>query len=118
MIKEITCIECPKGCELKVEIIDGAISQISGNQCPKGEDYARAEIENPLRILASTVLASGLSMKLVPVRTDNPIPKDRIMAAMDVIHKTVISKPVKCGDVIIANILDLDSNVIASRDVS
>ena len=118
MIKKLICIECPKGCEISVEIDNGTINQITGNACDKGEVYARSEIENPLRILTSTVLAKNLSVKLIPVRTDRAIPKDKIFAVMDVIHNAVISKPVTCGDVLIENILQLDCNVIATRDVS
>ncbi|MFH1847010.1 MAG: DUF1667 domain-containing protein [Candidatus Omnitrophota bacterium] len=117
MEKKLICIECPEGCELKVDIEDVRVLKVQGNQCPKGEKYAISEIQNPLRILTSTVCAKGLSLKLVPVRTDNPIPKNRIMDAMRKIRKTSINKPINVGDVLIENFLDLGVNLIATRSV-
>ena len=116
MTKRLTCIECPKGCVLTVEVDNGAAGKITGNKCPKGIGYAIAEIEHPERILTSTVLAGGLSVRMVPVRTDRPIPKGRLIDAMDMIHMLKINQPVKTGDVILRNILGLDANLIATRD--
>jgi len=116
MIKELTCIECPEGCALSVDIENCKVVKVTGHKCPKGEIYAKDEIENPLRILASTVLAHGLSLKMVPVRTDRPIPKDRIEDAMREIKKIRIDKEVRTGDVIAADFLNLKVNLIATRE--
>lgn len=113
----ITCIECPKGCEIEVDISDGTITRMSGNLCKKGEDYARQEIIAPQRVLTSTVVAENLSLQLVPVRTDKPIPKNKIFAAMGEIHAAVISSPLKAGDIIIPGIVGSEANLIATRDV-
>lgn len=113
----ITCIECPKGCEIEVDLSDGIINRITGNLCHKGDQYARQEIIAPQRILTATVLADNLSLQLVPVRTDKPIPKNKIFEAMGEIHAAVISSPVKAGDVIIHGIVGSDANLIATRDV-
>ena len=116
MIKNLTCIECPLGCSLIVAIEDCKLISIQGNKCPKGETYAIAEIENPQRILTSTVLAQGLPLKNIPVRTDTTIPKEKIGEAMTEIKKIIIYKPVHIGDIIIANFLGLPVNLIATRD--
>ncbi len=60
---------------MSVDIENCKAANIQGAKCPKGTAYAIAEAENPTRVLTSTVLSSGLSLKLVPVRTDKPIPK-------------------------------------------
>ncbi|MGB3241338.1 MAG: DUF1667 domain-containing protein [Candidatus Omnitrophota bacterium] len=117
MIKKITCIECPVGCSLEVDIENCKVVKVSGHKCPKGEEYAVAEIENPVRVLTSTVLTKGLPVKMVPVRTDGPIPKARIMDLMDEIKKIVLDRPVHMGDIIADNILGLGVNLIATRDV-
>jgi len=36
MNKIITCIECPAGCELSVDIENAKIIKVSGNKCPNG----------------------------------------------------------------------------------
>lgn len=117
MKRKLTCIECPKGCMLLVDIENSRVVQVSGQECPKGEKYAVSEIENPLRILTSTVLAEGLSLKMVPVRTDKPIPKGVLSEAMREIKKLKVSEPVRVGDVIVENFLGLGVNLVATREV-
>ena len=117
MIKKLTCIECPKGCLLSIDIENYRVIKVSGNECPKGQMYAAQEIENPMRILTSAVLAEGLSLKMVPVRTDKPIPKSRIMEAMDEIKKVRLKSPVKTGSVIVENFLGLGVNLLSTRNV-
>ena len=38
MKRELTCIICPRGCSLCVDI-NGENTVVSGNGCPKGERY-------------------------------------------------------------------------------
>lgn len=118
MIKQMICIECPQGCRLAVVVDNGKAGKVSGNKCPKGLCYAIAEIEHPARILTSAVAAEGISVAMVPVRTDRPIPKARLMDAMELIRSLTVTKPVKVGDVISPKILGLDANLIATRDCS
>ena len=117
MTKELICIECPKGCVLSVDIENCRVVKVSGSECPKGEKYAVSEIEDPKRILTSTVLTQGLSLKMLPVRTDRPIPKSRIFEAMNEIRKIKINKAVNAGDIILENLLGREINLIVTRDV-
>ena len=118
MIRNITCIECPKGCKLTVETDGKYVISLSGNECMKGAAYAKQEIENPERILATTVLAEGLDLKIVPVRTSKPIPKDKIFSVMDEVRKVRVTNPVKVGDVVLGNVLGLGVDVVATRETS
>lgn len=116
MIKNLTCIECPKGCRLTIEVdATGKVSKVSGQQCSKGETYGTAEIENPVRILTASVLAQGLALKMIPVRTDRPIPKEQVFDAMTAIKKMKVNKPVKSGEIVSENFLNLRVNLIATR---
>jgi len=117
MQRKLTCIQCPQGCQLTAEIENGYVVKISGNRCPKGAEYAKQEIENPTRVLSSTVLAEGLSLKMVPVKTSKPIPKSKLLDAMTEIKKIKINKPVHTNDVIVANFLGLGVDLVAGRDV-
>ena len=142
MIKKITCIECPKSCTLSVDIENclpavsadgiqqaGRVVKVSGNLCPKGDEYAVSEIENPMRILTSTVATeglpavsadgiqqAGLSLKMMPVRTDRPIPKAMILSATGEIRKIKLKRHVRPGDIIAPNFLGLNVNLIATRE--
>lgn len=115
MTKKLTCIECPKGCRLAVDMENSGIIKVIGNECPKGETYAVSEARNPVRVLTSTVLCKGLNLKIVSVRTDKPIPKHRILEAMEEIKKIKLDRPLSIGDVIVKNFLGLGVNLIATR---
>ncbi len=117
MIKNMTCIQCPQGCQLKADIDGGYLIKLTGNKCPKGLEYARQEIEDPRRILTSSVAADGLSVKMVPVKTDKPIPKKELLNAMAEIKKIRISKRIKINDVVIENFCGLNVDLVAARSV-
>ncbi|HQP91707.1 MAG TPA: DUF1667 domain-containing protein [Candidatus Omnitrophota bacterium] len=92
------------------------VVKVEGNTCPKGEKYAISEIENPLRMLTTGVLSKGLDLKIVPVRTDKPIPRSRIFEAMGEVKKILICKPVSAGQVIVKDFLGISgTNLIATR---
>jgi CxxC motif-containing protein len=115
MIKKITCIECPKGCLLSVDIENCRVVKVEGNQCPKGEKYAASEIENPMRILTSAVLTEGMPLKMLPVRTDKPVSKTKIMTIMREIKQVRLKDAVRPGDIIVKNIAGSGSDLIATR---
>ena len=136
MNRTLTCIICPNGCELDVtwecqkncgseisENLTGAEMNkpcsitVSGNKCPRGVEYAEQEIKNPMRTIASSVKLEGGTMSLVSVRVNGPIPKAKIKDVMDMIQKTTVTAPVKIGDVVIPNVLDLGVDVIATRNI-
>jgi CxxC motif-containing protein len=118
MNKKLTCIECPKGCALSVDIENCRVLEVRGNQCPRGKDYAVSEVENPLRILTSSVLGIGLSMKMVPVRTDRPIPKVRLAQAMKEVKALRVDRAMHIGEVIVEDFLGLGVKLITTRDIS
>jgi CxxC motif-containing protein len=118
MKRKLTCIECPIGCQLEIDVEGGHIISLTGNKCEKGPAYARQEIAAPMRVLSSTVLARGLELKMVPVRTSRPIPKAKLLEAMTEIKKIRLDRPVKVGDIIAKAFLGLDADLIASREVS
>lgn len=115
MIKKMICIECPKGCVLEVDTDSKPIG-IAGNLCPKGEKYAISEIENPVRVLTSSVLTEGMSLKMVPVRTDRPIPKKDLLRAMEEIKSIRLKKAVAVGDIVMKDLLGLGADLVATRE--
>lgn len=80
MKKKLTCILCPKGCVISLDLENGKIVTLEGNKCKRGETYAKSEIENPVRTLTATVLAEGLEIRMVPVKTSAPIPKTKLLS--------------------------------------
>ena len=118
MIKRMICIECPKGCALSADIEDRKVTNVQGAECPKGKEYAMVEAQSPMRIFTATVLARGLSLKLVPVRTDKSIPKKDLARAAEEIKKMKISAPVKSGDTIDEDFLGLGVKLVATREAT
>ena len=116
MIRKMTCIDCPLGCQLEVDEAGGRVIKVTGNKCEKGIAYATQEVENPMRILTSTVLTTGLGLKLVAVRTDKPIPKKQLLAAMAAVRQVRLDHPVKVGEVIIKDLLSLGADLVATRE--
>lgn len=111
--KEMICINCPLGCNLEVEI-DGEDIAVRGNNCKRGEEYAKNEITDPKRIVTSTIRVCNGEKPMVSVKTAQEIPKNKIFDVMRVIKETRINAPVEIGDIVIYNILDTGVNVVAT----
>ena len=114
--KRITCIVCPQGCDITVDGDGDQIHSMTGQECKRGETYARDEFTHPLRILTSTVKVNGSSVPLVAVRTDKPIPKELLFAGMEEIKKVQATFPVKRGDIIIPNMLGTGTDLVATGE--
>jgi len=115
--RTITCVACPKGCEVTVEHDGDEVIEIMGNACPQGEDYAREEIVAPTRILPTTVRVKNGALPLCPVKTTKQIPLEKIHDAMEIIGAKVVDAPIEIGQVIVENILDTGADVVATRDL-
>jgi len=113
----VTCIVCPQGCQIQVRYEDGFLLEIKGNRCKRGKSYAWQEIQNPQRILTTTVRVIGGELPLVSVKTDRPIPKELIFKTMDLLAGIELKAPVKMGQVVLDNILGTGTNVVATKTV-
>ena len=111
MKRTLTCIECPIGCEIEVELENGKVVSLTGNGCLRGKAYAEAEVVCPKRVVTSTVRAENGEM--IPVKTDRPIRKDAIFEVMKKINATTCKMPVALGDILVENICD-DANLIVT----
>lgn len=117
-IKELTCISCPLGCALRVEINEaGEAVSVSGNTCRRGEEYGKKEVTAPVRAVTSTVKVIGGAAPVVPVRTENNIPKEKIFECMKAIRAAEIAAPVAIGDVVISNVAGTGVRIIAAKAV-
>lgn len=118
MIKELVCVSCPIGCMLTVELNDNnEVLSVTGNTCKRGEQYAKDECTNPVRMLTTTIKVSGGSLPVVPVKTSQPIPKGMMFECMKVINNEVVDAPVRMGDVLICNICDTGVDIVATNEV-
>ena len=107
--KTLTCIICPLGCELN----GNTVTSVTGNTCRRGADYATSECISPKRTVTSTVLCEN--GKLVSVKTDKTIPKDKVFDCMKIINNTVAHLPISVGDVIIEDVFG--ANIVATQNM-
>ncbi len=114
MTKEMTCIICPRGCALKVEVDGGKIT-VTGNSCKKGFQYALEECTNPTRTVTSSVRVENREDTMVSVKTAKPIPKEKIFEVMQKIREKSVCAPVRIGDVIIKDVFGTD--IIATKNI-
>ena len=114
-VRKITCIVCPKGCDLTVEFDDaGRVKNISGFTCPRGKDYAYAECTAPVRTVTSTVRCED--GEVVAVKTASPVPKSMIFEVMAAINTVVAPDDVKIGDVVIRDVCGTGSDVVITAN--
>ena len=112
-MKELTCIVCPRGCRLRVD----DEMNVYGDACPRGEKYAIQELTNPTRTITSSIRVTNRPYTLVSVKTDKPIPKDKMFDVMREIDKLSVEAPTTIGQVVKENVLGLDSNIIITKEI-
>ena len=117
MEKELICVNCPVGCRLTVTIENDTVTEVTGNNCPRGKAYAETECIRPERILTTTVRIGNGLHRVLPVISEQALPLDRIMDAMEVIRHVQVQAPVQVGDVIVPDILGTGVNIVASRSM-
>lgn len=112
MKRELICIVCPKGCNLTVEIQDNKVVSVGGNTCKRGEEYAINECTNPVRCVTTTMKTK--EGESVSVKTDAPIPKEKMFELMKIINSKKAELPISVGDVIIENVFGC--NIVATQN--
>ena len=110
MMRILTCIVCPRGCQLTANVQGGEGLNVEGFSCKRGREYAIAECTHPVRTVTSTVRTSDGGV--IPVKTSAPIPKEKMMECMALINAAVVKLPVRMGDVVMENILGTGADLI------
>lgn len=115
-MKDIVCIVCPVGCRMQVDEENGYA--VTGNSCKRGEKYGREEVQNPKRVLTSTVKICGAEYPRCPVKLDAAIPKAKIFEAMAALNAICLDAPVSEGDIIIPGVAGTDANFISTKSMN
>ena len=115
--RELTCIGCPMGCQITVELEGTEVVSGTGNTCGIGDKYARNEVTHPERTVTSTSIVLGGDKPRVSVKTASNIPKDKISDVMKAIDAAVMKAPVHIGDVVVKDVCGTGVDVVATRNV-
>ena len=115
MTRQLTCIVCPKGCDLSVELAeDGKVLSVTGHTCKRGLTYAETECTAPTRTVTTTAALIGGGV--LAVKTASPIPKGLVFDAMRAINALRVSPRTRLGDVLIEDLLGTGVSVVATAD--
>jgi CxxC motif-containing protein len=115
-MKELICIVCPKGCHLQVD--EEHDYAVTGNSCPRGAEYGKAELTHPTRTVTSTVRCTGGTHPRCPVKTDRAVPKELIFQVMEEINALSVPAPIHVGQVLLEHVCGTQANIVAARDVT
>lgn len=115
--KNLTCIGCPLGCQLTVELENGEVISVTGNTCKRGDDYARKEVTSPTRIVTSTVKVTGGNVPTVSVKTKSDIPKGKIFDCAKALKEVMVQAPIAIGDVVLENVAGTGVDIVATKGV-
>jgi len=113
----LICITCPMGCSLAVVHEGETVTSVTGNHCKRGRGYARAELSDPRRMVATTVRARGGRRPLLPVYTAAPFPKGRIFDLLAALRGVEVAAPVRADQPVLPDALGTGIDVLASCDL-
>lgn len=111
----LICIGCPMGCNLLVKQ-DNLEIIVSGNNCPKGEKYAKNEITSPKRSVTTTVKLINGEDNVISVKTQTDIPKEKILDVINELKSISVCAPIKINDIIVKNICNTGVDIIATSN--
>lgn len=113
-MKEFVCIICPNGCHVTID----DKGNIRGNSCPRGAVYVKQESTHPLRTVTSTAKIIGSDKyRVIPCKTENAIPKEKIFDCMREINKVAVKLPIKLHQILIKNVCGTGVNVITTKGI-
>lgn len=117
MKREFICIICPNGCRISAEYEGTNIKNITGDECPKGKDYVKNEITNPLRVFTGSVWVENGDFSLVSVKTSAPIFKKYLKKIGEMTRRIKAEAPIEIGQIIASNLLGEKVDLIATRKI-
>jgi len=91
--------------------------KVEGVECPRGREYVLREITEPTRDFFTTVPIQGGRIPVIPVRSTQPVPKDRILDCAKDVAKAVLEAPISEGEIILEDIQGLGVDIVATRTV-
>ena len=113
--KELVCIICPRGCN-----IISKNNKVYGYNCLEGKKFGEEEFKNPKRTLTTTIsiYIRGQWYGELPVKTSEPISRERLFDVMKLLSSIYVTPPVRMGEVIVEDLLNTGVSLIATQQVA
>ena len=117
MNRTLTCIGCPMGCAIDVELDEaGNFVSSKGWSCQIGKRYAQEEVTAPVRTVTALVEVTGCPEPL-SVKTAHPIPKGKIFDCLKEIRSVKVTAPIHIGDVVLSDVCGTGISIIATKNI-
>ena len=114
MKKTVTCTVCPRGCEIEAEFTNADDIVVKGFSCPRGERYAKDECLAPKRTFTSSVRIDAPGRRMLPVRTNAPVPKEMLLPCAEAAHAIRVEGHVRAGEVLRKDFLGTGTDLVAT----
>lgn len=120
MDKQIKCIVCPIGCNMLVDYREETkeIISICGNDCKRGIKFIKEELEGPSRLLTTTIKINSALCGRLPVRSDVPVPKEKMQEMVREVKKIRTDIPIKAGQIIEEDFMGLGIKILSCSTFS
>ncbi len=109
-----TCIMCPLGCSLVADKKPNGEIVVTGNNCPRGAEFAKSELTMPMRSVSSLVKIVGGGV--AQVKFTKPIPKAKIFECQAELAKIELAKKPRFHQIVAKNIAGTGADVIVIAD--
>ncbi len=122
-MREMICINCPIGCNLKVYGDNEENIRVEGNKCPRGLQYGKDEVLNPKRMVTSSVPLrkdenTGI-YQMISVKTSEAVPKELIFSVLKEIKSIDLKskgiKKIEVGDILLENVCNTGVDIVATQ---
>ena len=108
--------QLPVGCRMTVTLKDGQVLSVEGNTCKRGEVYARQESVAPLRMVTAVAPVVD-SATPISLKTEQPIPKQRIAQCMQEVRSLQLHLPIAAGQVLLDDVAGTGVRLIATKSL-
>jgi CxxC motif-containing protein len=108
------CIICPRGCHIETDQAGAPI----GARCARGLAWAVQELEQPKRIVCTSILVTGGTQPLVSVKTDRPVARESMKSIVSFISGMTVTAPIGMYQVLVENPAGIACNLLATQPVA
>ena len=109
-VRRLTCIRCPRGCQLEAVVEGGSVASVTGNGCPRGAVYAADEVCHPMRCVTTTVVVDGSPLDA------GGAPREKVADVVRALSDVRLTSPVHVGDLVLADVCGTGVSVVATRE--
>lgn len=110
---QVVCVCCPRGCTVSVD----RSGSVSGNGCRNGAAYAMDQFRGPGRRFNGEVRIRRAAVERCQVKTDRPVPPDRLEEIEAVLSTMELESPVYVSQVLLRDLCGTGANLVSCSSI-